>query len=920
MPLPGEVQGDAHTVVSSPGFEFRMLGPIDVVGSDGQRVVIEGRRGRLALAMLLVNRNQVVSVDALIDGLWPDGPPDHATATLHAYISKLRRAVGGGPLSGVERILRRAPGYQLVTVAGEVDADSLERALALGEAAMRDSQFAVASASLRQGLQLMRGPLLGEFRDEPFALGEVARLEGIRVRALERRVDAELALSRHATVIGELERLVAEHRLHERFYEQLMLALYRGGRQADSLQVYQQAFRVLAEDLGLVPGPGLRAMEAAILAQDPGLDIPAARHSIRPPSGPALLLNAGDAGALVGRKKELAVLREAWERACVGDRQTLIIEGDLGQGATRLAAEIARVAGDAGAALLVGRAAGEALIPYQPFVEALSGYVSGLSAEELQSLSGVGAGFLADIFPGLETGRLRPPHGSEAGAGSHRYLLFEAVATLLDTVAAPSGALLVLDDVHEADPSTVQLLEHITRHRNRSRLLVVATSDAGTSPGGPAVGLWSRLVSDGLAKRLPIAGLAVEEVAELLGEVTGRGGESLPALAAAVHELTEGIPLFVVEVGRGMADLDAGSMFASGDLTVPDRVRATLDRRINQVPAVVVSVLRTASIIGETFDAATVAAVTHQTGDGLAPRLAAAVTAGLIRTDGPGRYRFAHRLLHRTLDSRVGSTERGEVHAELATLLAGPASPFEATAAEVAHHFRLATFHHADQATTYSGRAGDQAMGVLAFEDAEQHYQRALDTLQACESVDPRREGKILLALGRARHAAYRRLGAIASFRHAAQLFVAHHDREGLTAAAWGLMTSTEFSVAEPEVVALFRDALERCDPRDGTLRARLTAGLGRVLPAGDAEGARLAAEAVTMARAIGDPETAAIALSAAVLTCWAPDNLAWRQQTTDEVLALAERLGWVDTVPQAVLLWAGGHAAGRARDIARPL
>jgi tetratricopeptide (TPR) repeat protein len=446
----------------------------------------------------------------------------------------------------------------------------------------------------------------------------------------------------------------------------------------------------------------------------------------------------------------------------------------------------------------------------------------------------------------------------------------------------------------------VQLLEHITRHRHRSRLLVVATSDASASADAPASALWTRLVSAGLASRLPIAGLALEEVVELLGVVANRGDEPLPALAAAVHALTEGIPLFVVEVGRSLADLDARTMLAAGDLAIPERVQATLERRINRVPTVVVTVLRTAAIIGETFDAGTLAALTHQTTDALASQFAVAVRSGLIREDGPGRYRFAHRLLHRALDNRVGSRERGELHAELATLLDGPDPPLRATAAEVAHHFRLATFHHADQATTYSERAGDQAMAVLAFEDAEQHYQRALDTLQACEFIEPGRQGHLLLALGRARQAAYRRLSAMASFRQAAQLFVADHDRDGLTAAAWGLMTSTEFSVAEPDVVALFRDALGRCDPHDGTLRARLTAGLGRVLPAGDAEGTRLAAEAVTMARALGDPETAAIALSAAVLTCWAPDNLAWRQQTTDEVVGLAERLGWIDLAVEA--------------------
>ncbi len=171
MSLGREVNSDeeAPGPGGETGVQFRILGSIEVATTGGRRVTIEGRRARMALAMLLVQRNQLVSADALLDGLWGDEPPAHATATMHAYISKLRRAVGSDVLSGGERIVRRAPGYQLVTLEGEVDADRLERALALAEAAMRDAQFAVASASLRQGLQLVRGPLLGECRDEPFA-------------------------------------------------------------------------------------------------------------------------------------------------------------------------------------------------------------------------------------------------------------------------------------------------------------------------------------------------------------------------------------------------------------------------------------------------------------------------------------------------------------------------------------------------------------------------------------------------------------------------------------------------------------------------------------------------------------------------------------------------------------------------------
>jgi DNA-binding SARP family transcriptional activator len=340
--------------------DFRILGPVEVITRES-RLAIEGRRTRILLAMLLVWRNQTVSLDALIDGLWPDGPPSSAKSTLHAHISRLRGALAAaGPLAGSERVSRKPPGYELRTLDGEVDADRFERMLAMAEAAMQERRFASASATLRDALLLVHGPMLGECREEPFAQAEVARLEAMRVRALERRVDADLALGRHAALIGEIEGLVGAHPLHERFTEQLMLALYRSGRQADALAAYQDAYQLLAEELGLAPGPGLRSMEAAILHQDPAIDY----APPRPDTGPA----TGNRIPFVGREQARKVLDAAWRRAGNGDRQLVVVEGSSGIGKTRLATEIATAAQADGAAVLLGRAVGDALVPFFPFV------------------------------------------------------------------------------------------------------------------------------------------------------------------------------------------------------------------------------------------------------------------------------------------------------------------------------------------------------------------------------------------------------------------------------------------------------------------------------------------------------------------------------------------------------------------------
>jgi DNA-binding SARP family transcriptional activator len=867
---------------------FRILGPIEVVGDDGQRIGLEGRRARALLAVLLVHRDQIVSDDQLIDVLWGDTPPPQAKSSLQAYISKVRSVVASpGGLSGSERIVRRPPGYQLVTLAGEVDADRLERILAWGESAIRDGRLAKAAASLTGALRLIRGPLLGECRDEPFAQAEVARLNAMILRVHERRIDAELA-SGTASLIGELEALVADHPLHERFHEQLMVALYRSGRQADALEVYQRARRFLADELGLLPGPGLRSTEAAILAQDPTLDAHPATTSARP-SAP------GGEFPFVGREQERRALDAAWRRAAGGESQFVVIEAEPGMGATRLAMNLAATAAEAGAVVLVGRAAGGAAPPYMPFVEAfadVNAQTGGARRGEEHD-----ADLLSNLVDAPGALDLRRPDPS-----SSRYLLFEGVVAHLRSLASSAGAVFVIDDVHAADPSTLELLEHVARHRARGRLLIIATGDSNRLRGGKAGAVLAGLVADGVATRVTPGGLSEGEVGELLALAAGRRDGVLPGLSAVVHELTMGIPLFVAELGKSLADLDDRAVRAGVDLPMSERIKATLQRRLDAVPAAVVGVLSAAAVIGVSFDTETVALLARQPIAVLAGQLDTAAAAGLICEESlPGRYRFAHGLLHRVCDERVGSTARGELHGELANILIGPSAPRGTTPAELAHHFKRAAIHHARQAVTYAIRAGDQARSVFAFEDAADFYGSALETLRSFGSADLHLELRIVLALAYAQHAAYHRADAVIGFRHAVQVALDIGDGEALADATWGLMISTEFSSADSEVIGLLRRAAASADGVDSPHRGRLLAGLARVLPAGDPEASVLLTDAVALARRHGDAATLASVLAAAVLTTWSPNNIEWRYATTNEVIVLAERLGWIELAMEAM-------------------
>jgi DNA-binding SARP family transcriptional activator len=242
--------------------EFRILGPLEVC-EHGRSLQVGGAKQRALLAVLLLSPNRVVSTDRLIDAVWDERPPETAAKSIHVYVSQLRRVLGR------ERIETRAPGYLLRLDPGELD---LHRCEALLEEAKRRDPDA-ASAKLREALALWRGPALADFGEAGFAQREAARLEELQLTCLEARLDADLARGRAGELVGELERLVADYPLRERLRAQLMLALYRSGRQSEALEAYQAARRALVDELGIEPGRGLRELEQAILRQDPRLEL-----------------------------------------------------------------------------------------------------------------------------------------------------------------------------------------------------------------------------------------------------------------------------------------------------------------------------------------------------------------------------------------------------------------------------------------------------------------------------------------------------------------------------------------------------------------------------------------------------------------------------------------------------------------------
>lgn len=269
--------------------EFRILGPLEVIGEHGP-IRLGGPRQRSTLAILLLGANRVVPVERLADELYAGAAPVTAVTQVQRQISELRRL-----LDDASVIETRSPGYILRVAPEQLDLHRFERRAEQAEAAARDEPERAAHL-LREALGLWRGAALADLADEPFARAAIERLEEIRIAALERRIDAELALGRHRELVGELQELVADHPYGERFRGQLMLALYRAGRQTEALQVYRATRAGLVDEFGIEPTPALRQLEHAILTQDPALELAARLEGAAESPRPVLLLpSSGDA-------------------------------------------------------------------------------------------------------------------------------------------------------------------------------------------------------------------------------------------------------------------------------------------------------------------------------------------------------------------------------------------------------------------------------------------------------------------------------------------------------------------------------------------------------------------------------------------------------------------------------------------------
>jgi DNA-binding SARP family transcriptional activator len=889
--------------------EFRVLGPLEVQ-RNGESLGLGGQKQRGLLAILLLNANEVVSTDRLIDELWGGEAPGTAGKALQVHVSQLRKVLEPErePGRSGELLLTRAPGYVLQIEPDQLDLGRFERLVAKGREALASGDTETAARMLREALALWRGPPLAEFTYAEFAQREIARLEELRLAALEDRIQADLERGRHAELIGELEQLIADDPHRERPRGQLMLALYRSGRQAEALEAYRDARQALAEELGIEPCRELKELEAQILEQDPSLE-PPARSEPRPETPPAersvAPTTAGAehaAGQFVGRQRELRDLEVALESALLGRGTLVLVGGEPGIGKSRLVGELSERARNVDAEVLWGRCWEAGGAPaYWPWVQALRAHVRETQPDLLAGQLGARGGEVAHILPELrEVLPDLPVLGSPESEGS-RFRVFDAAASFLKRAAVDRPLVLVLEDLHAADMPSLLLLQFVADEVADARLLVIGTyRDIELGPNHPLSSTLIELGRQPSTRALLLEGFHEPDVSRLI-EATAGVSPSL-RVSAAIHAGTGGNPLFIGELIRLLTAegrLDEPIDETDVRRAIPRGIRDVIERRLERVSDDSREVLGIASVLGREFAVGTLAEVTDSSPEEILELLEEPLRGGVVAEIPGGALRmlFSHVLLRDALYDELAASRRLQLHRQIGdTLETIYTDDPEPHLAEIAHHyFEAGPSGDPVKTYAYAGHAGDRAARLLAYEEAVRLYLMALRAGEAGAALEDSDRCKTLLALGAAQLRAGDEQTARETFLAAAQLARALHDPGALAGAALGYGVQVWLAARGDRIlIPLLEEALSSLEARDSDVRAKLMARLScavRDQPFRDRR-RTLSKQAVEMARRVGDPRTLGYTLTARCIALLGPEALHEFGETYAETLQLAQSAG----------------------------
>ncbi|MEU6375372.1 BTAD domain-containing putative transcriptional regulator [Streptomyces sp. NPDC046909] len=841
---------------------------IKVLGSfrievDGRPVDVSGRLPRMLLAQLLVARGTVVPTDQIIERLWPARIPPSAQATLHAYVARLRRALEPErPPRAPARLLISAPyGYALVLEQDAVDAWVFERRVMNRTAGDQPPQTV---GELAETLDLWGGQPYAEFSDEPWTVGERARLEEMHRTARERLAGARLGAGLVEQALADADALTQEQPLHEEAWRLMALALWAKERQGDALGALRRARRALDEELGVEPGASLVELEQALLHQRLEV-LHRATGTRAAPEAPTTLA----ADRLLGREAELGALAAAADRARQGHAQVVLVSGEAGIGKSSLL---------------------ETSISQLP----QQGWLVGFG--QCPETDGAPAGWAwLDMVPGLA--RDAPPgqyaavlaplltpdgaddFGQSDGSAAQRFRLHRALVGWLRETALRRPLAIVLDDLHRGDQESVELFLLCAEQLRDVPVLLVGSYRAGE---GDLTGALARLAV--LApSRLALGGLSQAHAKELLR----RGASDMSDhVAAALAERTGGNPFYLRESSLLLAGQGEQQALAA----VPQGVQDVLKRRLALLSPAVTAGLRLAAVAGRESSLTLLLRATDKDSEQLLDALEAGVTAGLLTEPRPGTVRFTHALVRDALAADLTRLGLARLHSRLGRALMSIGSD---DVAGTAHHLLQAApvlTADADAAVRHALLAGEQAVRRYAPQNAEAMLSAALDLLTGHPEAFAEQDAARLrvTALGQLVDCRIR-MGAIVPAREAQQeaVRVARAERPAdgpseaseaveagpatlrtdLLIAAYTTWTEPTpwrvraYTVSDPEAVEELDTLLASRDLTDRQ-RCLLLDQLADALDDSDPRAVEVAREAVRLARAGGEPRLRGLTLT----------------------------------------------------------
>lgn len=849
----------------------RVLGPVQLLGVGRDVIELPSAAQRRLLGVLAIHASTPVRTE------WLCGVLDVTSGALRTSVSRLRRLVGEDALQTT------VGGYRL-------DA-TVDATLACAELQAADGD----AVAITRALERWVGNALEEFADEAWAVGEAVRLAAIRAAAVEDLGEALIADRRPDDALAVLEPHIVEHPHRDRPRGLAIRALAASGRQTEALRAFQRYRDELAETAGTEPSAELRAIDQRVATGWDGFDGRGSAGAHRPaePASPRVTPPLHEVlvavPTSVGRRRERALLAHAAEQARHVGVRTVLVSGGAGIGKTTLLATFAREA--SGWDVFYGRCDEHVVVPYHPFQSVVGRVVDTLPSDVLMAHTAAWGGDLLRLLPHV-AGRIAFSVPVAGDDGTDRHQMFNAVLDVIERAAAIAPLILVLDDLHWAEPAALQLLRYLVHNLGAAPVLFVlgfrqpAELTAVLADAAPAE-----------AARIELQGLDVDELAALVHErLTDTARRDVGPVAARLHAETAGNPLFAehllrhwIEIGHIEVDDDVASLAPVSALELPPALRDLVWHRVAALGPEAQPVLTAAAMFGVQFNQRVLTAMTDLADHKVAALLGRAVAAGIL-ADHPslsGNVRFTHALVARALEAELGSRAAKTLHAQaFEAMLAAQATPPVELAPQLARHAELGGL--LGEAQRWATSAGELALSELAPHEAVRWFGKALDHASTLGGPDAER-ADLLVRLGEAATRAGHP-NALETIRQGAELAEACGADATLIRAALATTRGSLRSLWSGEQLAIVEAAVAQAERADLATRARLTALLAQSLEHTGQTGRRQAAalEALELARSSLDPTLLARVAPDVLYALWTPGAASVRAELAAEATAIA--------------------------------